>query len=160
MPARPNPHEPTYPIEAPEKPSYVADDAIASAEWDRIVPMLLDQRVITAAYRAALEAYCSSYADVVRAERLKAQPDFVPFVASTMKSHPLVKQAHDARRELRAWAGVLGLLPTTVGKVSAAPMPEADDPDDALLTRMEARRTGTVVPFQMGAEIQTNSNRR
>lgn len=149
-PSRINPNEPQYAVEAPAKPAYIAANAIASNEWDRVMPLLLDQRVITQAFRAALEAYVSSYSDVVAGETLKAQPGFMSYVvddAGSTKAHPVVKQVLDARKELRAWAAVLGLLPTTVGKVHTAPMPEARDEDDALLARMEQQR-GTVVAFK------------
>src|SRR5215203_3014316 len=130
-PSRMNPHEPQYASEAPEKPAYIAANVVAADEWDRVMPLLLSQRVITPAFRAALEAYVSSYSDVVVGETLKAQPGFTPYVVAgpdgQVKSHPVVKQVLDARKELRAWAGVLGLLPTTVGKVHSAPMPEAQD---------------------------------
>jgi P27 family predicted phage terminase small subunit len=145
-PARPNLQEPQYPIEAPGKPAYIAANAIASAEWDRVLPMLIEQRVMTPAFRAALENYVTAYADVVAGERLKAEPGFAMYLGEKLKLHPVVKLVNDARRELRSWAGVLGLLPTTVGKVSAAPPAPAEDEEDAILNRLE-RRPGTVVAF-------------
>ena len=54
-PDRLNPTEPTYAPAAPDKPAAVAEMPDASTEWDRIVPIMLEQRVITEAYRAALE---------------------------------------------------------------------------------------------------------
>lgn len=145
-PGRMNPREPVYSAAAPEKPAYIAANPIASAEWDRILPLLLAQRVITPAFRAALEAYTTSYADVVDGELLKSAPGFAPYVIETstdpsgrdrerLRLHPVIKLVNDGRRELRQWAGVLGLLPTTVAKVASSPMPEAQDDDDALLAR-------------------------
>jgi phage terminase small subunit len=156
-PTNPNPHEPRYAIEAPAKPEYIAANADASAEWDRVMPLLLEQRVITAAFRAALEGYVLSHADVVVGERLKAQPGFSPFVVEVtvdgagnehqkLKPHPVTKLVNDAKRELRAWAGALGLLPSTVGKVASAPPAPAEDEEDAILKRLE-QRAGTVVAF-------------
>lgn len=150
--ARPNPNEPKYAIEAPEKPDYIAANVIASNEWNRVMPLLLEQRVITRAFRASLEGYCTSYADVVVGETLKARPEFTPFVADgpdqKLKAHPVIKQVLDAKRELRSWAAVLGLLPTTVGRVSSAPMPEAQDEEDGILAKLEQRTSGSVVAFK------------
>jgi phage terminase small subunit len=64
-----------------------------------------------------------------------------------LKPHPVVKMVNDARRELRSWAGVLGLLPTTVGKVSALPPATPEDEEDQILRRLEQRAGGTVVAF-------------
>jgi len=131
---------------------------VASEEWNRVLPLLLEQRVITPAFRAALENYVLAYADVVVGEQLKGQPGFSPYVIETtvdgtgaerqkLRNHPVIKQVNDARRELRAWAGVLGLLPTTVGKVSSASIPEVPDEEEALLAKLE-RRGGAVVAFK------------
>ena len=78
VPAKLNPLGPRYSVDAPDKPDYIAANAIAAAEWDRVVPLLIEQRVITHAFPAALENYCSSYADVVAGEQAKAQPEFSP----------------------------------------------------------------------------------
>ena len=69
---------------------------------------------------------------------MKAQPGFLPYTVEE-KAHPVMKLVNDARKELRQWAGALGLLPTTVGKVNTVPMPTDEDADDALLARMERR---------------------
>jgi P27 family predicted phage terminase small subunit len=146
-PSRMNPNEPRYPVTAPEKPAHIEANAIASAEWDRVAPLLVEQRVMTDAYRAAFEAYTLAYGAMVAAEQTQAAPGFKAYVKagkSGLRAHPAIKAANDARAELRQWAAVLGLLPTTVGKVSAAPLPEAQDDEDALLARLE-RRTFDVV---------------
>jgi P27 family predicted phage terminase small subunit len=148
-PDRANPLEPQYAIETPEKPAHVHARIHASAEWDRIVPILLEQRVLSPAYRAALEGYCLSYADVVDGEILKGSAGFAPFVSEAfvdstgqehakLKPHPVVKMVDDAKKELRQWAGQLGLTPTTVAKVKTQPhATHTVSPLARLLTRVK-----------------------
>ena len=66
-----NPAEPRWPVGRPSKPAHITARRDASREWTRIVPILLEQRVLSPAYRASLEAYCGAYADLVECERLK-----------------------------------------------------------------------------------------
>lgn len=132
-----NPREPRWPVGRPTKPAHVAARPDASREWTRIVPVLLEQRVLSPAYRASLEAYCGAYADVVEGERLKGQPGFAPFVLEVtvdsnpqeherLKPHPVIKMVNDARKELRQWAVQLGITAASAAKVSVAapPTPE------------------------------------
>ena len=109
---RTNPREPAYPIEAPAKPRHVARNRAANAEWNRIVPILLAQRTISPAYRAALEAYVLLYAELV-AGNLSVLP------------------------ELRQWISHLGLTPATVSRVSAG-RPDAGAVSP--LAQLQARR--------------------
>ena len=123
--------EPNYRIKAPAKPDYITARPDASQEWDRIVPILVDQHILTLADRAALIGYCTSYADVVQAERMKLTPDYQPVIASqtrhgtaTLRPHPAIGTGIRSAQELRQWAAHLGLTPASRTKVSTTP-PEA-----------------------------------
>ncbi len=128
---RQNPREPRWPVGRPSKPAHITARRDASREWTRIVPILLEQRVLSPAHRASLEAYCGAYADVVEGERLKGQPGFSPYVIEVtvdsnaqeherLKPHPVVKMTNDARKELRQWATQLGITAASAAKVSVA----------------------------------------
>ena len=118
------------------KPPHVKARPDASAEWDRLLPLLLAQRTMSPVYRASFEAYCGTYADMVEGERLKGQPGFAPYVVEVMttadgererlRPHPVVKGVNDAKKELRQWAQQLGITAASAAKVSAAPPPEPE----------------------------------
>jgi hypothetical protein len=105
-PDRATPNEAEYAVGEPEKPGYIAKNRLANAEWDRIVPIMLEHRTMSPAFRGMIECYCIAYAAMVAAfERGEA--------------------GLDRMREFRQCAGNLGLTPTTVAKASASPTPES-----------------------------------
>jgi P27 family predicted phage terminase small subunit len=125
-----NPLEPMYPVEAPPKPPAVAANEVASEEWDRLMPILLTQGVMTPAYLAAFAAYCSAYADYVGAEVEKSRPGFSRYYEKVsvdgagvehveLRSHPALGDSREARKELRQAAQQLGITPATSAKVVA-----------------------------------------
>ena len=141
-PDRQNTAEPQWPVGAPTKPVHIKARRDASREWHRIVPILLEQRVLSPAYRASLEAYCATYADVVEGERVKGQNDFTPCVVEneTMKPHPIIKIVNDARKELRQWAQQLGITAASAAKVSMAPAPTPERTELELVMGRTSRR--------------------
>jgi phage terminase small subunit len=50
---------PAPPAGPPERPEWL--DAEAKAEWDRVTAVLAQMRLLSAADRAALAAYCTAY---------------------------------------------------------------------------------------------------
>jgi len=133
-PDRLNVAEPQWPVAAPQMPAHVKARPDARREWRRIVPILLEQRVLSPAYRASLEAYVLTYADLVEGERVKGEPGFAPYVIEVMadsngnehqriKPHPVIRMVNDAKKELRQWAQQLGITAASAAKVSVAPAP-------------------------------------
>jgi len=136
---RTNQREPVFKIGPPSKPDHVLSRVEASREWDRIVPLLVEQRVISAAHAATVAAYCCAYADVVESEAIKAADGFAPYLEEIMidgsgqehrrlRPHPVIRMSQDAAKELRQWATQLGLTPASQAKVSSAPAPAEGDP--------------------------------
>ena len=132
-PDRQNAAEPVYPIAAPDKPAVVSGRVAASAEWDRIVPILVAQRVLTVADLSGLVGYCSAYADLVAMEAIKAAPEYEPLVHDVSvdrkgvehrraRAHPAISSSIHSASELRQWATQLGLTPASRPKVSSAPI--------------------------------------
>ena len=146
-----NPAEPQWPIGAPTKPAHIKARRDASREWSRLLPLLLAQRTMSPVYRAAFEAYCASYADVVEGERVKGQPGFAPYVIeimadangnehTRMRAHPVVKLVNDARKELRQWAQQLGITAASAANVSVAPPPTPERTELELVMGRTSRR--------------------
>ena len=147
---RMNPAEPRWPVGRPTKPAHIRARRDASREWTRLLPFLLEQRTMSPVYRAAFEAYCSTYADLVEGERLKGQPGFAPFLVEVvvdangeherLKAHPIVKMVNEAKKELRQWAQQLGITPASAGKVSVAAPPTPERSELELVMGRTGRR--------------------
>ncbi len=129
---RMNAAEPVYPVGAPGKPDSIAARPDASRAWDRIVPLLVGLQMLTAAVGVALVGYCASYADVLQAERVTLEPDYLPVVvvqtrdgAINIRPHPAIGNGIRSSQELRQWATQLGLTPAsraTVCGILSAPL--------------------------------------
>lgn len=101
-----NLNEPQYPVGAPPKPAEIVANPRASAHWDYIVPIMMEQRTLTTAFLAMLVVYCQAYADNIEA---------------SVDVESSLHQRICARTSLRQAIGDLGLNPVTSAKVSAAP---------------------------------------
>ena len=131
---RMNTREPAFAVGAPDKPDHVSARVEASREWDRIVAILVGQRTVTVADLAILVAYCSTYADLVDVERIKASPEYSPLLVDLVidgagqehrrvRAHPIIASGIKTSHENRQAAVQLGLTPAARPKVSSAPAP-------------------------------------
>ena len=125
-------HEPTPTIEAPPRPEHL--DARARAEWDRLVALLVELRVLSALDRAALAAYCVAWSRWSETEEALASLDIHQLYSETetgyRQSHPLLVIARQAQMDMRAWAVELGITPSSRSRVRAAPKEEPGDPSE------------------------------
>lgn len=97
------------PGEAPDKPAWLSPEA--SAEWDRLAPMLASLDLLTALDRAAFALYCQTWADFVRAVQEVRQAGITYEVEGNLKTHPAVKIASNAAKQLLQMAGEFGMTP-------------------------------------------------
>ncbi len=123
----------------------------ARAEWRRVAPLLKDGKVITAADRAALAAYCVSYARWMQAEAKLdgGLSQTVPIVnkkgdviGEKDVARPEVTIAQQYQRLMLAAAGKLGMDPSSRSKVSVV-KDEVKNPILELLQRNRDSREGT-----------------
>jgi len=139
---------------APNKPPSVAARSEASLEWDRIVPLLVEKRTLTATDAFAVAAYCGCVADYVAVEAIKAEPGFRPVMPSTtragtssMRPHPAVSAGIRIGTELRHWSTQLGLTPISRSQVIADPPAATSSELDAFVERgRRVRQTGRTNP--------------
>lgn len=128
-----NTHEPAPPelldlgLDAP--PAELADDAVAAAEWARLVPMLRRCRQITEADRAGLLACCIEWSRYLEANAAIRRDGLI---VSTAKGGPMTNPyLRVTVRSLSAlsklWAE-LGLTPSSRSRVRTNDAPPADDP--------------------------------
>jgi phage terminase small subunit len=102
----------------PDVPSYVAEDSVARAEWDRVVPILQRARLLHEASQTAVGLYCAAVSRAIYAHRLY------------LSGEGSYRELADMDRAVRAWAGQLGLTPATEDVLVRCieETPDEDDP--------------------------------
>ncbi|MGR6999925.1 phage terminase small subunit P27 family [Yinghuangia aomiensis] len=110
-----NTNEPTPPAGIPDPPEWLSPMALA--EWERLMPILVDMGVMTLADGNALAFYAESYATYVAAVRELAESG--PLVESYrggMAKNPAAQVARDALEQLAKW-GPSSACPPRTGPV-------------------------------------------
>lgn len=100
-------------------------NAVAIREWQHIVPILDKMGVLTTADGEALAGFCTSYAQLVKAEAAIEKYGIV--IASlhketgtaVLRMNPAVRIKSDALRQMRAFMQEFGLTPASRSKVAA-----------------------------------------
>lgn len=118
----------------PAAPAWLSKDA--KAEWRRILPILLERKILTTADLGSLENYCVAIGTVREMERqLQREGHVVSVFKETetgsictgMKRHPAVGIQSDAMTRARLLAAELGLTPVSRSRPSIR---EDGDDDD------------------------------
>lgn len=121
---------------SPPAPAWLSKDA--KAEWRRVMPILVERRILTTADLGSLENYCTAIGQVREMERhLQAHGHvFEAFkdrdgelISLGMKRNPAVGIQSDAMTRARLLAAELGLTPVSRSRPSVR---EAGDDDDEL----------------------------
>lgn len=115
----------------PVRPKWLEKEACA--EWDRVVPQLVELNVLTGLDGGALERYCVAYSNWVRAQRDVQKNGLVLKTPFGPQKNPNVKIAQDERAAARLLAGELGLSPSARTRVKTPERPPAEDPTEAFL---------------------------
>ena len=98
---------------APDPPEWLSEEA--AAEWERVAPGLQRLDLLKEEDRAALAAYCETWAQFVDATRVLQGRTSLTYVSKTTgnpATHPAVTIRATASKELRAWATHFGLTPS------------------------------------------------
>jgi len=108
-------------------PDWLSADAIA--EWNRVIQILVDRRILTHADLASLENFCVAIGTVREMERT-IQAEGYTYVSDTgIKRHPAVAIQAEAMTRARLLAAELGLTPVSRSR----PTIRDDADDDSLL---------------------------
>ncbi len=117
-------HEPQPEIAAPEPPIFLSD--YARAEWARLVPELLQIRVLSRIDRDTLAAYCDALAEWKEAtEEIEKHGLFTTSSQGSEMAHPAVAIRRNAREHVRKFAALFGLSPADRTRIHALPQKEA-----------------------------------
>ncbi len=121
----------------PRPPAWLSKDA--AAEWKRVLPLLVERRILTTADLGSLENYCAAIGQVREAERHIQQHGIVfeafketadgSTVSLGMKRNPAVGVQTSAMTLARLLAAELGLTPVSRSRPSI----RDDGDDDSLL---------------------------
>ncbi|HEY8566594.1 MAG TPA: phage terminase small subunit P27 family [Beijerinckiaceae bacterium] len=108
----------------PRPPSWLAKEA--KAEWRRVMPLLVERRILTDADMGCVEAYCTAIARVREAEKLIA----VEGLTMGSRKHPAVALQNDAMTQARQLAAELGLTPVSRSRPAVRDTDHGDDVSD------------------------------
>ncbi len=119
---------------------------LAIAEWNEIVPLLMDLGVLTRIDGKALAAYCECFAQWRRAMEkvedlgIMVEEPIVVFsngesevVGHKYKRNPAVTIANDNLKLMKSFLVEFGLTPAARGRLKIEKPDEGDDPMDAYL---------------------------
>lgn len=125
-----NPAEPAPEVGRPELPGHL--DAVAAAEWERVVPRLEASGVLTRADGPALAIYCAAYSRWIAARQLIEQMGLVIDTTDKpkgcIKANPAVAIAEAAEATMARVLGSFGLTPADRSRVRAARPESAESP--------------------------------
>jgi P27 family predicted phage terminase small subunit len=108
-------------------PGWLSKDA--KAEWTRVMPILVERRILTDADLASFENYCVAIGQVRECERLIRKSGYVVETERGPRAHPAVKIQSDATTRARLLASELGLTPVSRSRPTACENPNDDDSD-------------------------------
>lgn len=130
-----NAREPMPARSMPEPPPHLAEEA--KAEWARISEELYRLGLLTKADRAALAAYCQSYARWVKAESAVAKMAerdeltgglMIKTTNGNAIQNPLIGIANKAMGDMMRYAAEFGMTPSARSRITANPNDEDKDP--------------------------------
>jgi P27 family predicted phage terminase small subunit len=106
-----------------------AMSADAKTEWRRVMPVLVERRVLSAADMHAVERFCESAADIKDARAAIAKDGgYIENRLGEIKRHPAFATLREATAESRRWAAELGLTPAARSR--AGVHEDSDEGDD------------------------------
>ncbi|WP_173520484.1 phage terminase small subunit P27 family [Ensifer sesbaniae] len=115
----------------PRPPAHFNDGA--RAEWKRLMPILVERRVLSPADIHAAERFCDAAGDIAAArEAIAKDGAYITDRHGEMKRHPAYATLREATAESRRWAAELGATPAARARVTADVDKEDDDDDSPL----------------------------
>lgn len=139
-----NRREPSFSAEGLSCPRWLT--GLARLEWKRVVPLLKEQRLVTAADRVTVEAYCVAYANWRKAEAVLEERGFVMKIETKgggtyEQQRPEVAIAQKYYTLMLTAGGRLGFDPSSRTRLQVPEAP-AEDPFGAFLKGQEKASRG------------------
>lgn len=108
-----------------DAPAWLSEDA--RAEWKRVMPILVERRILTVADLGSFENYCLSIGTVREMDRHIKQHGHVYDLDGALKRNPAVGVQSDAMTRARLLAAELGLTPVSRSRPSVREDSDGED---------------------------------
>lgn len=121
----------SFPVEAPSCPEFLDDEG--KSEWNRLVPVLIEQGVLAKADRAALAILCDAWSDYQHAKLMvQREGDTVIGAKGNPVLSPWVRIRNSAADRLLKVGREFGITPASRGRVFPSSQTEDDAFEDFL----------------------------
>lgn len=111
---------------APPVPKWFPAEAVE--EWRRVVPGMIERRILTKGDLGSLENYCLCRAQIRQCQdTLDAGDHYVQSANSALRPHPAFRVMHSAMTIARQLAAELGLTPVSRSRPAIADEAKDDD---------------------------------
>lgn len=128
---RPIPDVPDPDPSLPDKPDWLS--ALASHEWDRIVPELYKLGLITKIDETTLAGYCQAWARYVEAEKLLTDQGItIVDDKGNQKTHPAVTVSQRNLEKVLKYVAEFGLSPSARMRIHIKPEEPEDEWEELL----------------------------
>jgi P27 family predicted phage terminase small subunit len=114
-------------LKTPKAPSWFSPEA--KGEWKRIMPLLIERKILTEADMGSVESYCVATGQVQQMEKIISKLGPITIGTHGPRANPAVKIQSDAITRARLLASELGLTPVSRSRPTVT---DSDD-DDSLL---------------------------
>lgn len=115
----------------PEKPPWLQGEA--SAEWDRVIPILDAMGVLSRLDRSAVSDYCTVWGRLVWCEqRIQSTDLLLKGQKGELVRNPLLSEANQLRQRFGRYCDLLGLAPAPRGRLDVPDRGADDDPHGLL----------------------------
>ena len=121
-----NAAEPEFPPGIPAPPESVSSDPVALAEWRRVVPLLLESKVLSHGDYAVLVQYCTQFS-LYESAVILVRTGVLLKTKYGPKKNPAITVMQDAAKQVRSSAVELGMTPAARSKVSKIDAPEGEE---------------------------------
>jgi P27 family predicted phage terminase small subunit len=95
----------------PRAPAWLSDQA--KAEWRRIMPLLVERRILTEADMGSVESYVTAIGQVREMQAIIAKEGSIVDTPRGPRAHPAIRIQSDAMTRARLLAAELGLTPVS-----------------------------------------------
>ncbi|MGA1804443.1 phage terminase small subunit P27 family [Rhizobium sp. HT1-10] len=106
-------------------PAWLSPDA--QAEWERVMPIVVERRILTVADLGSFENYCVSIGTVREMDRHLQEHGHVYELDGAFKRNPAVGVQSDAMTRARLLAAELGLTPVSRSRPAVREDSDGDD---------------------------------
>ena len=115
-------------VKSPKAPAWFTPEA--KGEWKRIMPLLIERKILTEADMGSVENYCIAIGQVREMQALISKEGAIAMGTHGPRAHPAIRVQSDAMTRARLLASELGLTPVSRSRPSVRDDEKGDDDSD------------------------------